>query len=228
VAPGQTEKYYSTVQNHPRTFFLKGEVAGVSLEPDGRLRVKADRTFFGGPFEVSTDLVVLATGMVPNTADVVELRDFEDGRATPSSREQAVERARMQKSAPRPKVGNGGGILHLNYRQGPELPVLRHGFPDSNFVCFPYETPRTGIYAAGAVRAPMALALARKDARGAVMKAIQCIELAVRGQAVHPRAGDWSFPSFQLQRCTQCKRCTVECPFGALDEDEKDTPKFNP
>ena len=45
---------------------------------------------------------------------------------------------------------------------------------------------------------------------------------------MHPRAGDLSFPEFFLQRCTQCKRCTEECPFGTLDEDEKGTPKPNP
>ena len=45
---------------------------------------------------------------------------------------------------------------------------------------------------------------------------------------MHPRTGDLSYPSFFLQRCTQCKRCTEECPFGSLDEDEKGTPKFNP
>jgi len=69
---------------------------------------------------------------------------------------------------------------------------------------------------------------AREDAAGAAMKAIQSVELASVGQAVHPRAGDMSFPSFALQRCTQCKRCTEECPFGTLDEDEKGTPKPNP
>ena len=126
------------------------------------------------------------------------------------------------------KHHEGTEILNLNYRQGPDLPVLQDGFPDSKFVCFPYESMRTGIYAAGAVRAPMDAALTEEDASGAVMKAIQCIELASRGQAVHPRTGDLSYPSFFLQRCTQCKRCTEECPFGALDEDEKGTPKFNP
>jgi quinone-modifying oxidoreductase subunit QmoB len=73
----------------------------------------------------------------------------------------------------------------------------------------------------------MDAALAEEDASGAVLKAIQSIELATRGQAVHPRVGDLSYPSFFLQRCTQCKRCTEECPFGTLDEDEKGTPKFN-
>jgi quinone-modifying oxidoreductase subunit QmoB len=31
-----------------------------------------------------------------------------------------------------------------------------------------------------------------------------------------------------VQRCTQCKRCTEECPFGTLDEDDKGTPLPNP
>ncbi len=105
--------------------------------------------------------------------------------------------------------------------------MLRNGFPDSNFICFPYETLRTGIYTAGALRAPMDSLMAEEDACGAVMKAVQSIELATCGQAVHPRSGDLSYPSFFLQRCTSCKRCTEECPFGSLDEDEKGTPKFN-
>jgi len=31
-----------------------------------------------------------------------------------------------------------------------------------------------------------------------------------------------------MDRCTQCKRCTVECPFGAINEDEKSNPLPNP
>ena len=119
-------------------------------------------------------------------------------------------------------------ILHLTYRKGEDLPVDKYGFPNSNFVCFPYETERTGIYAAGCVRQPMGVAESMSDAAGAALKAIQCVEMTARGEAVHPRAGDLSFPEFELMRCTQCKRCTEECPFGALDEDEKGTPEPNP
>ncbi|MEA4855271.1 FAD-dependent oxidoreductase [Solidesulfovibrio sp.] len=120
--------------------------------------------------------------------------------------------------------------INLLYRQGPAFPDLGlfDGFADSNYICFPYETRRTGIYAAGCVRQPMTMAQAREDAAGAALKAIQCIESASRGVAVHPRSGDLSYPVFNFVRCTQCKRCTEECPFGALDDDEKGTPKPNP
>jgi quinone-modifying oxidoreductase subunit QmoB len=74
----------------------------------------------------------------------------------------------------------------------------------------------------------MDAAQATEDAWGAAMKAVQCIAAAERGKAVHPRAGDVSIADFFLQRCTQCKRCTEECPFGALNEDEKGTPEYNP
>jgi quinone-modifying oxidoreductase subunit QmoB len=74
----------------------------------------------------------------------------------------------------------------------------------------------------------MGIASAIEDGAGAAMKAIQCIELVHKGMAVHPRAGDTSFPEFFMQRCTQCKRCTVECPFGAINEDEKANPLPQP
>ncbi len=114
--------------------------------------------------------------------------------------------------------------LNLDYRQGPQLPLNKYGFPDSNFICFPYETQRTGIYAAGCVRAPMETALAGEDATGAALKGIQAIEATAVGVATFPRSGDMTYPEFFMSRCTQCKRCTEECPFGAINEDEKANP----
>lgn len=121
-------------------------------------------------------------------------------------------------------------VINLAYRQGPEFKDLElfDGYADSNYICFPYETRRTGIYTAGCVRQTMTSAECIEDATGAALKAIQCIESTNQGMAVHPRSGDMSFPEFFFQRCTQCKRCTEECPFGALDDDEKGTPKPNP
>jgi ferredoxin len=107
------------------------------------------------------------------------------------------------------------------------MPQFKHGFTDSHFICFPYETRRTGIYTAGPVRRPMDILQAQEDATGAAMKAIQAMENAGLGKAAHPRAGDLSFPTLRKEGCTQCKRCTVECPFGAIDEDEKRFPLFN-
>ncbi len=121
-------------------------------------------------------------------------------------------------------------IINLQYRQGLGLPDLDlyNGFADSNFICFQYETRRTGIYAAGCVRQPMNMAEAQEDATGAALKAIQCAEHVAQGIAVHPRAWDKTYPDPFMQKCTSCKRCTEECPFGAIDEDEKGTPYFKP
>jgi quinone-modifying oxidoreductase subunit QmoB len=121
-------------------------------------------------------------------------------------------------------------VINLAYRQGPAFRDigLFDGYSDSNFICFPYETQRTGIYAAGAVRRSMTVEESIEDASGAALKAIQCMESTNRGVSVHPRYGDKTYPDFFFQRCTQCKRCTEECPFGALDDDEKGTPKPNP
>ncbi|UCD66260.1 MAG: hydrogenase iron-sulfur subunit [Deltaproteobacteria bacterium] len=121
-------------------------------------------------------------------------------------------------------------VINLAYRQGPALIDLDlfDGYADSHFICFPYETRRTGVYSCGGVRKATTVDETIDDATGAALKAIQCLESSDRGVAVHPRSGDKTYPEFFMQRCTQCKRCTEECPFGAIDDDEKGTPLPNP
>ncbi|QQG65710.1 FAD-dependent oxidoreductase [Desulfobulbus oligotrophicus] len=123
----------------------------------------------------------------------------------------------------------GENVINLAYRQGPAFSDLGlfEGYADSNFICFPYETRRTGVYNCGGVRRAETMEETIDDAMGAALKAIQCIESANRGVSVHPRSGDQTYPDFFFQRCTQCKRCTEECPFGALDDDDKGTPLPN-
>ncbi len=226
--PGQLERLFMAVQEEGGTCLLRGEVAEVSGDGDGHLQVRLSESLLGPDQAVPADLVVLATGLVPEAADGEAIRRLRDARHRAEHGESETQREEARKVAEELAGHEGTEILNLEYRQGPDLPALRYGFPDSHYICFPYETRRTGIYAAGCVRAPMDPAQAREDGWGAALKAVQCIEAARRGEAVHPRSGDLGVPDFFLQRCTQCKRCTEECPFGTLNEDEKGTPELNP
>ncbi len=185
---GIYENFYKTLQDDPGIFLTKGQVVNILEGEKGKVKVVVDNTLFAEKIELEVDVVVLAIGMVPVTAEEP--------------------------------------VLNLEYRQGPALPELElfYGYADSNYICFPYETRRTGIYAAGAVHQPMTIDQALEDARGAALKAIQCLKAIEVGHAVHPRTWDYAYPEWDLKMCTQCKRCTEECPFGALNEDEKAFP----
>ncbi len=90
-------------------------------EEGNNLKVHVKDTLIGESNSLTVDMIVLATGMVPN----------------------------------------GTEDLNLNYRLGKGLPELKYNFSDSHFICFPYETRRTGIYAAGSLRAPMDIAASK-------------------------------------------------------------------
>jgi len=227
-APGQYEDFYRRAQEDPEIFFTKGEVVSVKETAGENLLVDVEDTLIDKRIRIEADLVVLATGMVPAAADGEAIRQYRDARAVIEKGEAGAQLEAAKVTAEQLKHHEGTDVLHLTYRQGPDLPVLKYDFPDSHFICFPYETRRTGVYAAGCVRAPNDSDACREDAAGAALKAIQCVELASRGAAMHPRWEDQSYPDFAMQRCTQCKRCTEECPFGSLDEDEKGTPLPNP
>jgi len=200
------EDFYRSGQDKGITF-TKGVVSEVTAN-GGSVQVKFQDLILDQEVNESADLVVLATGQIPNSGIDIEAAPAEDEEG--GAPEVAVE-----------------SILNLTYRQGKDLPHLKYGFNDSHFICFPYETRRTGIYSAGPVRRPMDMLQAKEDATGAALKAIQALENAKLGRAAHPRSGDLSYPSFRKEGCTQCKRCTVECPFGAIDEDEERYPQFN-
>ncbi len=227
-APGQYESFYLRVQEDPGIFFTKGEVDDVTEIGDGNLSVDLSETLIEDHVTVEADLLVLATGMVPTAADGEAIRKFIDAQDVIEKGEEGAQLEAAKVTVEELKHLEGTEILNLDYRQGPDLPQLNYSFPDSHFICFPYESRRTGIYAAGCVRAPGDRDACREDAAGAVLKAIQCVELSSQGLTVHPRWGDSTIPDFVMSRCTQCKRCTEECPFGSLNEDEKGTPLPNP
>lgn len=210
------EDFYRSAQEKFVTF-RKGEVSSVSDD----LTVTFQDLILAEEDTLQPDLVVLATGMVANSGVNIEAIATEDDEDENAEAAEEAEEAVTEVAVP------VESILNLDYRQGSDVPQLVNGFTDSHFICFPYETRRTGIYTAGPVRRPMDADQAKTDAMGATMKAIQAAENAAIGRAAHPRSGDLSFPSFRKEGCTQCKRCTVECPFGAINEDEKGYPQFN-
>ncbi|MGD8562748.1 MAG: hydrogenase iron-sulfur subunit [Desulfarculaceae bacterium] len=217
--PDQSEEVYREAQRQGVIFIRRDETYPSISESGGKLTLETkDVLLDDNVILENLDLVVLATGMKPNNPRVVDMPlvpfDMPDEEA--------------KKLTAQAKADcDDWSILNLQYRQGPNLPTIKYSMPDSHFICFPYESRRTGIYAAGAVRRPMRLLRAQDDGIGAALKAIQSIRGAEKGCAVHPRSGDMSFPEFAMQRCTQCKRCTEECPFGAINEDEKANPLPN-
>jgi quinone-modifying oxidoreductase, subunit QmoB len=212
--PGMGEDFYRSAQTKG-VLFRKAKASKVTGGDSCQVTIKD--LILDGEETRSADLVVLATGLVPNAGVDKDVWDAVVTKAEGGDAEAQKKREELRAQS----------VLKLNYRQGPDVPQLRHGFNDSHFICFPYETRRTGIYAAGPVRRPMDMFQATEDATGAALKAIQAIESANAGRAMHPRVGDLSYPIVRLEGCTQCKRCTVECPFGAIDEDERRYPVFN-
>ncbi len=237
--PGTAEEFYRQAQE-AGVIFIKGKVKSVSAN----LGLTYDDVLLGQEVTLQgLDMVVLATGMVPNSTNP-EIEAAEKGAEqllddinpkAPLSLAIRVIDSEAEDAGPAPAekpaasdAGNtalpGGPLLNLQYVQGPHIPMLADGFSDSHYICFPYETRRTGIYTCGPVRRPMDMAEASEDAAGAVLKAIQSIESAARGAAMHPRVGDLSYPKIGLDTCTKCRRCTIECPFGAIEEDENSFP----
>ncbi|MFN3782230.1 MAG: heterodisulfide reductase subunit A, partial [Candidatus Kapaibacteriota bacterium] len=153
--PAQYEKFYKRVQSEENVFLTKGEVDKVVSNGNGKISIEVSNTLIAPKIKLEADLVVLATGLVPTT--FVEVDGTEEVTTTADGKKVAA------------GAEVGAKILNLTYRQGTDLPTLKYGFPDSHYICFPYETRRTGIYAAGTVRAPMDGTSCVNDAYGAAL-----------------------------------------------------------
>ena len=193
--PGTAEEFYRQAQEEG-IVFMKGKVSSVGAD----LTVTVDDALLGQEIPLAgLDMVVLATGMVPNATDPdkaggeagAELLSRDINPVAPIAR---AGEAEIESPAWSDATPEGGAILNLKYRQGPHLPMLADGFADSHFICFPYETRRSGIYTCGPVRRPMDMAESAEDAAGAVLKAIQATRGAQAGAALHPRGRDHSVP----------------------------------
>jgi heterodisulfide reductase subunit A-like polyferredoxin len=62
------EDFYTKVQGDEKFFFHRGKVAKITEGPNNNLILEAENTLTGNITKTEVDLAVLATGMVPNTA----------------------------------------------------------------------------------------------------------------------------------------------------------------
>ncbi|MDP7240968.1 MAG: FAD-dependent oxidoreductase, partial [Dehalococcoidia bacterium] len=141
-ASGFYEYFYKSVQEDEGIFFTKGEVKDISEVDNKNIILEIEDSLLGEDIQLKVDMVVLVTGMVPTTALGEEI----DLGLNVEEEEAATKEENAE--APADTIIRSG-LLNLEYRQGPEVPPLQYGFPDSHFICFPHESRRTGIYPAG-------------------------------------------------------------------------------
>ncbi|MDH5677650.1 MAG: CoB--CoM heterodisulfide reductase iron-sulfur subunit A family protein, partial [Nitrospinota bacterium] len=72
-APGKYESFYRKAMEDPKIHFIKGKVARIEEDESGRAVVTAEDIIGGGKTRVACDLVVLATGMEPESKSVAPL-----------------------------------------------------------------------------------------------------------------------------------------------------------
>jgi quinone-modifying oxidoreductase subunit QmoA len=68
-ALGRYEDFFTKVQSDPRVVLIKGKAGEIRRLPSGKTMVQAEDQTNGKIIKEEFDLVVLATGMVPSTAD---------------------------------------------------------------------------------------------------------------------------------------------------------------
>ncbi len=99
------------------------------------------------------------------------------------------------------------------------MPTDEYGFFESHRQCYPAETQRTGLFAAGCAREPMNVSQSVESGVSAAMRALPFLEGVL---TVKP-----TYPELNEKKCDSCGRCVEECPFGVLVFNEKDIPVWD-
>ncbi len=80
--PGKNEHYYQEVQADSRVFFTKGEISEIVDTAGDSMTVTVSDNLLGEPIRINADMIVAATGMVPNQSADLHLR-YRKGEGLP-------------------------------------------------------------------------------------------------------------------------------------------------
>ncbi|MBZ5543993.1 MAG: hypothetical protein LAO07_09975 [Acidobacteriia bacterium] len=97
--PGLYEQFFEAAQAHPLNFLTFGQVVSVEKGVGDRLAVTVEGSLLGETIVIQTDMVVLATGMVPNSADGEALRALKDAELQVRKGESESQRAEAARTA---------------------------------------------------------------------------------------------------------------------------------
>lgn len=96
------------------------------------------------------------------------------------------------------------------------MPTNAYGFFESHKQCYPAESQRTGIFAAGCAREPMNVSQSVESGVSAAMRAMPFLEGTLLIEPTYPEVNE--------KKCDSCGRCVEECPFAVLTYNEKEIP----
>ena len=97
-APGHMEYFFLSAQKEAAGMMTRGDVE--KIEANGKLKVHVANSMLGDNVAVEADLVVLAVGMVPASADGELIRELHDSRHQAETR-RARRSARPRRHAPK-------------------------------------------------------------------------------------------------------------------------------
>ncbi|HJW74976.1 MAG TPA: FAD-dependent oxidoreductase, partial [Thermoleophilia bacterium] len=117
--PGQIEHFYRAVQEQTQVMLARGTVESVTGSGAG-VKVAIKDSMLGERVELDADLVVLATGMVPNSADGEAIRQLRDAKKRIEKNESETQVKAATEMVASLAQYEGTEILNLTYRQGPD------------------------------------------------------------------------------------------------------------
>ncbi len=195
-SPGQYEAFYQRAQEDTGIFFTKAEVTGV--QNGGRtLRVEAEDTLLGGSIQLEADLVVLATGMVPRSADGEQIRKYVDAKAVVKKGEAGVQLENAKKTVEELALPGRRRDPESQLPTGPGPACLQVRFPRLPLHLLPLREPANRDLPCWLRTGPSGFPDGAGGRDRSSPQGHPGVEVTARGEAVHPRWGDMSFPELR-------------------------------